>query len=206
MMIEDLYASLAQMLDYPHDKESLSSALGVVREYLRDERLECSLTLFGGFVAGHTLAEIQEEYVATFDFNPTVAPYLGHHLFGDNQKKGTYLITLKGEYGRHGYIPLGNELPDHLPLILRFLVFLTRGGEAETRISFIGLHVLPGVEKLSDSFAASRPDSPWRSAVEAVRLICSEDSVRGARPTEPIGDGVLENSGQRMAHPEVRSC
>ncbi len=127
MMIEDLYASLAQMLDYPHDKESLSSALGVVREYLRDERLECSLTLFGGFVAGHTLAEIQEEYVATFDFNPTVAPYLGHHLFGDNQKKGTYLITLKGEYGRTAiFLSATNSRPPaaHTPVS----GFLTRGG------------------------------------------------------------------------------
>ena len=205
-MTEDLYASLARMLDYPHEKESLLSALGVVRDCLGNERPGCSLTLFGEFVAGHALAEIQEEYVATFDFNPTVAPYLGHHLFGDNQKKGAYLIALKGEYGRHGYIPLGNELPDHLPLILRFLAFLASGGEAEARISFIDRHVLPGVEKLSGSFAASRPDSPWRGAVEAASFICSEDSARGAHPTEHIGGGVPENSGLRMAHPEVRSC
>jgi nitrate reductase delta subunit len=207
MITAELYTSLARMLDYAQEKKSLLSALGVAQGYLVDERLACSLAAFGEFVTTSTLAEIQEEYVATFDFNPSVAPYLGHHLFGDNQKKGEYLIALKGEYRLHGYTPLGNELPDHLPLILWFLAHLARGGDVGARRSFIARHVLPGVEKLVDSFAASRRDSPWRPVVEAVRLICGEDAAQGVSPAEAIGDGVPEQSRLKMvAHPEVRPC
>lgn len=206
-MTAELYASLARMLDYPEEKEAPLSAQRVVEGYLERELPACSVRPFAEFVAGSTLAEIQEEYVATFDFNPLAAPYLGHHLFGDNRKKGEYLIALKGEYRLHGYTPLGNELPDHLPVILRFLAHLFREGETGARKSFIERHLLSGVEKLNDSFAASRPDSPWRPAVEAVRLICARDSGRGVRPTACIGHGVLEKSRLKAAaHPEVNPC
>ncbi len=207
MITAELYASLARMLDYPQEKKGLLSALDLVEGYLVAERLECSLGPFGDFVTGSTLAEIQEEYVATFDFNPSVAPYLGHHLFGDNQKKGEYLIALKGEYRLHGYIPLGNELPDHLPLMLWFLAHLAGEGETGARQAFIDRYVVPGLGKLGDSFAASRRDCPWRPVVEAVRLVCGEDSARGERPLESIGDGVPEKSRLKtVAHPEVRPC
>lgn len=207
MITAELYASLARMLDYPQEKKSLLGALGLVQGYLAGERLECSLGPFGERVTVSTLAELQEEYVATFDFNPTVAPYLGHHLFGDNQKKGEYLIALKGEYGRHGYTPLGNELPDHLPLILWFLAHLASQGDAGARRSFIERFVLPGVGKLAGSFAASRRDSPWRPVVEAIRLICGEDAAQGVSPVEAIGHGVVEQSRLKMAaHPEVKPC
>lgn len=203
MITAELYASLARMFDYPQDKRSLLSAHGVVQEDLKEN----SLDSFAEFVTGSTLAEIQEEYVATFDFNTSVAPYLGHHLFGDNQKKGEYLIALKGEYRRHGYQPLGNELPDHLPLILWFLAHLASQGDAGARRSFIERFVLPGVGKLAGSFAASRRDSPWRPVVEAILLICGEDAAQGVSPVEAIGHGVPEQSRLKMAaHPEVRPC
>lgn len=207
MMTAELYASLARMLDYPQEKKSLLWALGAVQGYLAAERLDCSLAPYGEFLTASTLAEIQEEYVATFDFNPSVAPYLGHHLFGDNQKKGEYLIALKGEYRRNGYTPLGNELPDHLPLILWFLAHLVCHGNAGARRSFIEYFVMTGVGKLADGFAASRRDSPWRPVVEAIRLVCGQDAAQGTRPAEPAGDGVPEQSRLKMvAHPEVRPC
>ncbi len=208
-MTADLYVSLARMLDYPHEKESLLLAQRVVEGYCdgKGKGLACSVRPFAEFMTGSTLAEIQETYVATFDFNPSVAPYLGHHLFGDNRKKGAYLIALKGEYGRHGYTPLGNELPDHLPVILWFLAHLAHEGSADARKSFIDRHVLPGVGKLGDSFAVSRRDSPWRPVVETLRTVCGEDSSRGTVPTESSGDDVPEKSCLNMvAHPEVSPC
>ena len=202
-----LYASLARMLDYPEEKESLLSAHGAVQGYLDAERPECSSGPFAEFVAGSTLAEIQEEYVTTFDFSPVVAPYLGHHLFGDHQKKGEYLITLKQEYRQHGHTPPGNELPDHLPVILRFLAHLADQGKAGALKSFIDRKVLPGVEKLSGSFTSSRQNSPWRPVVEAARLICSADCIQGRHPTESIGDDVPDNSRLKTVAPtEASPC
>jgi len=176
MTLAACYASLARMLDYPEGVERIAEDCDTVRTILQENDIESPLEPFGRFVETSALARLQEEYVATFDFNPVVALYLGHHLFGDNRKKGAYLIRLKQEFGRFGFAPPGNELPDHLPSLLGFLAYLARNGEDGARRSFVSECVLPGVERLGAAFSARR-DSPWKPVVEAARLLCAADSA-----------------------------
>jgi len=176
MSLAECYASLARMLDYPKGVEEIVEDCDSVCRILQTINIESPLEPFGRFVETSALARLQEEYVATFDFNPVVALYLGHHLFGDNRKKGTYLVRLKQEFGRRGFTPSGNELPDHLPLLLGFLAYLARNGEDGVRRSFVSECVLPGVERLGAAFSARR-DSPWKPVVEAARLLCAADSA-----------------------------
>lgn len=181
MSLAEGYASLGRMLDYPEGKAGILADSDAVSGLLNANGTEHPLERFSRFVESSTLARIQEEYVATFDFNPAVAPYLGHHLFGDNLRKGAYLIRLKQEFGRHGFVPAGNELPDHLPRVLGFLAYLAERGDDGVRRSFISECVLPGVERLSAGFSA-RMDSPWKAVVEATRILCAAD-------TEARGEG-----------------
>jgi nitrate reductase delta subunit len=174
MTITETYAALARLLDYPTEKKGLETAHAVVSSYLEKRQTDCTISSFVDLVAAAPLAALQEEYVATFDFNPATAPYLGHHLFGDNQKKGGYMIRLKQEYDRHGYVPSTNELPDHLPVVLGFLAHLTREENAAQRRPFIADVLLPGMEKLSAVFAA-RPECPWKPLIEAALFVCSAD-------------------------------
>lgn len=176
MNLSECYSALARMLDYPEGKEGLMADHDNVCTVLKEQEIGSPLEPFSRFVEQSTLSKLQEEYVATFDFSPAVALYLGHHLFGDNQKKGAYLIRLKQEFGRHGYAPSGHELPDHLPRVLGFLTYLARNGEDSVRRSFVSMFVLPGVERLGAAFSA-RGDSPWKSVVEATRLLCAADSA-----------------------------
>lgn len=176
MSFAECYASVARMLDYPEGKEGMLADHETVSRFLRRTDIESPLAPFGRFVETSSLAGLQEEYVATFDFNPAVALYLGHHLFGDHQKKGAYLIRLKQEFGRHGYAPSGNELPDHLPRVLGFLACLARNAEDGARRSFISECVLPGLERLGAAFS-SRGESPWKPVVETARLLCAADSA-----------------------------
>ncbi len=174
MTIAASYDALARLLDYPLEKERLQVDYALVSAYLNKQRLDGSIASFAGFAAASSLAELQEEYVATFDFNPATTPYLGHHLFGDNQKKGGYMIMLKQEFERCGYTPAGTELPDHLSVVLGFLAHLARQEGQGTRQQFIAECVLPGVERLHASFAA-RQNSHWDVLVETARLLCAED-------------------------------
>jgi nitrate reductase molybdenum cofactor assembly chaperone NarJ/NarW len=175
MSLAEGYASLGRMLDYPDGKEGMRADHGTVSRVLREKDVESPLAPFARFVESSTLSKLQEEYVGTFDFSTAVAPYLGHHLFGDNRQKGAYLIRLKQEFGRHGFVPAGNELPDHLPLMLGFLAHLAERGDDGVRRSFISECVLPGVERLSAGFSA-RSDSPWKAVVEAIRILCAADT------------------------------
>lgn len=174
MTIAASYDALARMLDYPAEKNGLQTDYDVVCEFLMGHELDCPLSLFADFAAASPLAALQEEYVATFDFNPATAPYLGHHLFGDNQKKGGYMIRLKQEFIRYGYSPAGNELPDHVSVLLGFLAHLARQEENGVRRPLIAEGVLPGIERLDAAFAERR-NSPWKVVIEAARLLCAHD-------------------------------
>jgi len=174
MTIATSYEALARMLDYPEEKQQLQDDYNLVSTFLNKRRPGAPISEFAEFVDASSLAALQEEYVATFDFNPATAPYLGHHLFGDNQKKGGYMIMLKQEFERCGYTPIGTELPDHLSVVLGFLAHLARQEGQGTRQPFIAECVLPGVERLSTAFDA-RQDSHWKVLVEAARLLCAED-------------------------------
>lgn len=174
MTIAVSYEALARMLDYPEEKHRLQVDYELVSAFLHKQRLNSPISDFAGFAASSSLAALQEEYVATFDFNPATAPYLGHHLYGDNQKKGGYMIMLKQQFERFGYTPSGTELPDHLSVVLGFLAHLARQEENVTRQPFIAECVLPGMERLQTAFA-TRQESPWRMLVETARLLCAED-------------------------------
>ena len=129
MSIIESYRGLSRLLDYPNDREGLLASYGSLASHLEQEGLPSPALPFASFVQGSTLAELQEDYVANFDFNPAAAPYLAHHLYGDNQKKGAFLIRVKQEFGRHDFTPEGCELPDHLAVLLSFLAHLAKRGE-----------------------------------------------------------------------------
>jgi len=175
MTLSDGYAGLARLLDYPEGKQAALAAHDMVAGYLGKSGLACPTAPFVQFMTATSVAGIQEDYVATFDFNPAAAPYLGHHLYGDNQKKGAYMIRVKQEFGRYGFTPAGNELPDHLGVLLAFLAHLARLGHDAPRRQFISEEVLPGLDKLSASFAI-REDSPWKSLIDAAEILCTADS------------------------------
>ncbi len=175
MTIADSYEALSRMIDYPSEKTGLQSDCDLVTAFMKKQKMAHKpLSSFADFAKRSPLALLQEEYVATFDFNPATAPYLGHHLFGDNQKKGSYMIMLKQEFERFGYSPGGVELPDHLAVVLGFLAHLARQDGALSRQKFIADAVLPGMERMNSAFA-DRQDSPWKTLVETARLLCAED-------------------------------
>ncbi|HBG04354.1 MAG: nitrate reductase molybdenum cofactor assembly chaperone [Geobacteraceae bacterium GWC2_58_44] len=174
MSIHESYDGLARLLDYPQGKQGLLESYDSLAAFLSQSGLESPAAPFQALVRSSTLAELQEDYVAHFDFNPAAAPYLGHHLYGDNQKKGAYMISVKQEFGRHDFEPAENELPDHLAVLLSFLAHLARRGEHDFRRRFIEEMVMPGLDKLVAS-CAPRSASPWLTLVEAAGVLCSAD-------------------------------
>lgn len=72
-------------------------------------------------LANTDLITIQENYVATFDRNPSHALHLFEHLHGENRDRGSAMVNLLHEYQQQGFEPQGYELPDYLPLFLEFL-------------------------------------------------------------------------------------
>ena len=108
--------------------------------------------------------EMEETFSATFDLQPSCAPYLGHHLCGDGPQRGLFLARLAGVYRQDGFDAQAAELPDHLSVVLRYLA-ATPASEAREALLRDGL--VPALDKMLAAF--EDPDDAWRSVLAALR-------------------------------------
>ena len=116
------------------------------------------------------LAQLQQDYVATFDHTRKCALYLTYFAYGDTRRRGAALVRFKDAYRRGGVEwddDLG-ELPDHLCAVLQF------GATVDAGIarSLLREH-RAGVEMLRLALTGWRNDdgttgSPWAAALVAL--------------------------------------
>lgn len=146
-----LYRSFAEVLDYPDSKTS---------EQLRecasqlDSLLPHGKELFRKFQGLHRelgTVRLQEIYTSAFDMKPDCTLNLSYHLFGEDQRRGLFLAKLKELYEQAGIDP-GNELPDHLCLMLGYL-----GTEAADKEDLIVDCLVPAVSKIRRGIEVVNP-------------------------------------------------
>ncbi len=66
------------------------------------------------------LSSVRELYTRTFDLMAVCSPYAGIHLYGeDNYKRGGLMAKLNETFTAHAF-DAGNELPDHVAVLLRY--------------------------------------------------------------------------------------
>jgi len=126
------------------------------------------------------LERLQEIYAATFDVNPACCLYPGYHLFGESYKRGAFMAKLNGEYRERGFEP-GNDLPDHLPTLLRFLATLD---DSELRSWLVIQAIVPGLQTITAAFEGT--ENPYGSLVRAALLAL-----------RPVGYVAPEEAGAR---------
>lgn len=95
-----------------------------------------------------SLTALQELYTRTFDLQMICYPYVGYHLFGESYKRGAFMSQLKERYQRYGF-SAGNELPDHLGMLLRFISNID---DEEESVVLIEDGLLPALKKMKKAF------------------------------------------------------
>lgn len=86
------------------------------------------------------LIDLQQQYVMTFDRNPSHSLHLFEHIHGESRDRGQAMVDLLAEYSKHGLQMVGNDLPDYVPLFLEYLSQLEQS-EAQ-RVLGDAIHVL----------------------------------------------------------------
>ena len=176
------------------------------------EELVASLDALEALVPGHPhltallahlrrvpLAELQQDYVATFDHTRRCALYLTYFAYGDTRRRGAALVAFKEAYRRAGveWADELGELPDHLCAVLQ----LGATVDADIALRLLADH-RAGVEMLRLALLGWRNDdgstgSPWAAALVALCATLPElkgeeaDAVRRlveqGPPTEEVG-------------------
>ena len=159
-----VYRAAALLLDYPGTElrdllPTIDAALAEVRPALAEPLLDLSAHL-----TSRPLADLQAEYVATFDLDRRRSLYLTYFAYGDTRKRGVALVEFKQAYRAAGFELAAEELPDHLGVVLEFAAV----GDDDARAAGIGLLLAhrAGLELLRLSLLEA--GSPWAGALVAV--------------------------------------
>ncbi len=189
-----VWAVCSVLLDYP--TEEMVSSLDDLESLVPDDEHLVGLIRH---MRGATLAELQQDYVVTFDHTRKCALYLTYFAYGDTRRRGAALVQFKEAYRRGGveWSEEHGELPDHLCAVLQF------GATVDLAI---GRQLLEdhraGVEMLRLALTGWRNDdgstgSPWAAALVAICATLRElrgeeaDAVRRlveqGPPAEEVG-------------------
>ncbi len=164
-----LYWLFADILEYPTADLARQAKECAKSLSAANPEVAISLERFRAFVEGTPLWRLEELYTRTFDLQVVCYPYVGYHLFGESFKRGAFLAKLNENYRVHGF-SAGNELPDHLAVILRFLA---RQREDDFSATLVREGVIPALETMAGTFG-DNGDNPYSEVVQALLLVLRE--------------------------------
>jgi len=163
-----IYQTFADILEYPSllllekARECLASLVschGPAANLMKE---------FAFFLEQTPLSQMEEIYTRTFDLQAICIPYVGYHLFGEDHRRAMFMAELKKCFRRNNFSP-GNELPDHLGVLLRFLARENDPGERE---ELIQMCLRPALFQMVQSFGEE--NHPYRAVLQALLLMFQE--------------------------------
>ncbi|MBU2642956.1 MAG: nitrate reductase molybdenum cofactor assembly chaperone [Gammaproteobacteria bacterium] len=134
------------------------------------------------------LIPLQENYVATFDRNPSHSLHLFEHIHGESRDRGSAMIDLLEEYWKHDFDASATELPDYVPLFLEFLSLLP----SDEALVLLGdaVHVLATIGRKLDANG-----SPYATAFQLLETLSPVQAQELAEPPVRDMDEAMELFG-----------
>lgn len=170
---------LSTGLNYPQ-MEDLLTKVKMCADDLEASSPELS-DLYGKFSAvvfDLTREEWQELYTKTFDINGSCCLDVGYVLFGEDYKRGDFLVHIKNLYTRLN-LECGPELPDYLPYMLNALEYMPEGIEKKDLVEKI---IIPAISKMLESFKGMQQKQMLYSyLLEAIKQKLMSEYVSGPR-------------------------
>lgn len=140
------------------------------------------------YLATHDLITLQQNYVMTFDRNPSHSLHLFEHIHGESRDRGQAMVDLMEEYKQHGLEMRCDDLPDFVPLFLEFLSQLDEAQAA--RMLSDAVHVLAHIgRKLSAN------GSPYAGVFDVLELLSPVVAEELSEPPIRDMDEALETFG-----------
>jgi nitrate reductase molybdenum cofactor assembly chaperone NarJ/NarW len=122
---------LALLLDYPDER--LFAAREEVERIVAELDLSAgrdAITEFVGWLYAADRFEVEQEYVASFDFSKRTSLHLSFYTYGDRRQRGMAMVALKQRFAAAGLPLADGGLPDFLPAVVEFAA-LAPGEEAD---------------------------------------------------------------------------
>ena len=185
-----VYKWFSALLCYPEADliEALPEFQAVLNENAFLSAHRVSLQSFLDYLGKHSLRELQENYVATFDRNRHHALYIFEHVYGEDRDRGSAMVDLLEEYRKHGFELGDDELPDYLPALLEYFAHIP--AEHAQKLLGDAVHVIDHIgKKLSSS------QSPYAVLLNAVVALSPVEPQPLIEPPVRDMDEAMETFG-----------
>jgi len=166
------YTILAQVFKYP-TTENYVADVNAANKMLKDLYPELAGVVepFVDFVNTNDMHRIEEVYNLTFHIQAICYLDLGYVLFGEDYKRGEFLVNMKKEQEKIGH-DCGYELPDNLPLVLE-LFSITKDVEFVQELAVRIL--IPALEKMVKEFDMARIALRQKIYMKKEKVILDKD-------------------------------
>lgn len=125
-----------------------------------------------------SLEKKQELYTRTFDINGPCCLDVGFVMFGEDYKRGEFLVGLKDLYRRIDY-QVGTELPDYLPYLLAALTKMPKGTEQDDLAEKI---LIPALSKMINGLNGTDEEQAlYKVPLETTRNVLQNNFIIGQR-------------------------
>lgn len=168
---QELCRQFATLLSYPGQSvatEAVACSAGLRKI---SARASAPLESFISFLQANNISCIEEAFTRTFDLQSLCHPYVGYQLCGESQQRTMFMIKLRDIYRQYGFVP-GNELPDHLTEILRFIGSIT---DHDCRQEIIEDGLLPALAKITQGIKSD--NHPYMDLLNALQKFLIETAV-----------------------------
>ena len=157
------------MFTYPElDLQGFSDTwMEIVSGY--DPALGTKLEPFIKHLRDNPLAFQQEYYISTFDVQALCFLDVGYVLFGEDYKRGNFLVHMKREQEKAAN-DCGCEMPDHLPNILTLIPKLEDREFAEELVVSL---LIPAIQEMIVKFGSNK--NLYRDLLELLAAIMEMD-------------------------------
>lgn len=163
------YTKIADLFRYPTEK-LMDDSLDVIETLSSDYPNQAEIVK--GFIENFsslTLHQRQEYYIKTFDIQAVCFLDIGYVLFGEDYKRGDFLVQMKEEQ-RKANNDCGVELPDHLPNVLT-LLSKTSEEFAEELVATI---CIPAIEEMIEKFQSQ---NAYLELLKMLRSVMKQDTI-----------------------------
>lgn len=169
---QELCRQFAALLSYPGQSAAEEAAACTAGLRQVSPAASASLQSFSRFLESNDISRIEEAFTGTFDLQSLCHPYVGYQLCGESQQRTMFMIKLKELYQQYDFSS-GNELPDHLAEVLRFI-----GSIADENCRWEIIHdgLLPALAKMTRGIESD--NHPYMALLKALQSFLNETAAR----------------------------
>ena len=167
-----IYDLLAQVLCYPA-ADSLKNGQELEAELEKlDSKYSDLIRPYNTYLATESRECLEEAYTNTFDIQAVCPLEVGYTLFGEDYKRGEFLVRMSNLHQEHNTALISSELGDYLPNVLKLISKMPDDGFKK---DFIEKLLLPALSKMLKNFDEKKGVNPFSRPLRVMNELLSAE-------------------------------